>query len=80
MKLKIIALIIPLCVSGCATKPSNASASYQSLLLPDVVQYTPTQLKEAGKEMDKNCPYMPIVCGIMLPDYLTMRDQTRAAN
>lgn len=70
MKSAIAALIILGSLTSCAKICTNTS-----LIMPDVVQYTPAQLHQAADEVDSGKSPMLIE---LAKDYYVMREQSRA--
>lgn len=77
MKYGIIALIVAVLLNGCEGAPSNVAAQSKRLVLPDVVEYPITVQTKAADEMDAGS--CTVLSDVFMPDYLVMRDQTRAA-
>lgn len=71
MKQGICALILALCLTGCATADSRES---RALTAPDVVAYTLQQQRQAADELEA-C-VCPVVLD-MMKDYHVMRNQSR---
>jgi len=70
MKYAITALIPLFLLTSCAT------ASFDALYLPDVVEYTKEQQTKAADEIETN--NIPTIIE-MMKDYHIMRQQTKAA-
>lgn len=68
MRFAIIALLTMSLLTACSQGRSRA--------LPDVVEYSREQQKQAAEEVKENCKLGKILCEFM-KDYKVMRDQTR---
>ena len=77
MKFAIIALMLIVPLSGCASPPhGSAGSEYDKAIVPDVIVYPQTVLDKTIVELQSNsCPAMTE----LVIDYGVMRDQARVA-
>ena len=71
--------VFVLCLAASLSVLTNCSGvSFNAGILPDVQEYSKAQQKQAAAELRKYGALMPIVGGLMIPDYGVMRKQVRA--
>lgn len=77
MKFAITALLMTLPLTACLGDRSKAQPPPVVSILPDVVAYQDAELDAGAREIRSGA--CPALSKVFMPDYLVMRDQTRAS-